>query len=53
MVPDMKHFIITLKKDLEMKQHIIILFSVNQLTRIKTKLCLSYKTNMENIQHST
>ena len=33
-----------------MKQHII--FSVNQLTRIKTNLCLSYKTNMENIQDS-
>ena len=39
-----------LEKDLEMKQHII--FSVNQLTRIKTNLCLSYKTNMENIQDS-
>ena len=38
------------KKDLEMKKHIIIIFSVNQLTRIKIKLCLSYKTNMENIQ---
>ena len=35
-----------------MKQPIIIIFSVNQLTRIKTKLCLSYKTNMENIQDS-
>ena len=31
-----------------MKQHII--FSVNQLTRIKTNLCLSYKTNNKNIQ---
>ena len=37
-----------LEKDLEMKQHII--FSVNELTRIKTNLCLSNKTNMENIQ---
>ena len=37
-----------LEKDLEMKQHII--FSVNELTRIKTNLCLSDKTNMENIQ---
>ena len=35
-----------------MKQHIIIIFSVNQLTKIKTNLCLSYKTNMENIQGS-
>ena len=35
-----------------MEQHIIIIFSVNQLTRIKTNLCLSYKTNMENIQDS-
>ena len=38
-----------LEKDLEMKQNIII-FSVNKLTRIKTNLCLSDKTNMENIQ---
>ena len=38
-----------LEKDLEMKQHIII-FSVNELTRIKTNLCLSDKTNIENIQ---
>ena len=30
-----------------MKQYII--FSVNQLTRIKTNLCLFYTTNMENI----
>ena len=48
MVPDMWHFIIPLEKDLEIKQHIII-FWVNQLTRIKTNLCLSYKTNMDNI----
>ena len=34
-----------------MKQRIII-FSVNQLTRIKTNVCLPYKTNMENIQDS-
>ena len=34
-----------------MKQHIII-FSVNQLTRIKANLFLSYKTNTENIQDS-
>ena len=34
-----------------MKQHIIIL-SVNQLTRMKINLCVSYKTNMENIQDS-
>ena len=52
MVSDMKYFIIPLEKNLEMKQHIIIIFSVNQLTRIKTNLCLSYKTNMENIQDS-
>ena len=32
-----------------MKQHIII-FSVNELTRIKANLCLSDKINMENIQ---
>ena len=38
-----------LEKDLEMKQNIII-FSVNELTRIKTNLCLSDKTNIENIQ---
>ena len=38
-----------LEKDLEMKQNIII-FSVNELTRIKTDLCLSDKTNIENIQ---
>ena len=38
-----------LGKDLEMKQNIII-FSVNELTRIKTNLCLSDKTNIENIQ---
>ena len=38
-----------LEKDLEMKQHIII-FSVNELTRIKANLCLSDKINMENIQ---
>ena len=25
---------------------------INQLTRFKTNLCLSYKTNMENIKHS-
>ena len=37
-----------LEKDLEMKQYII--FSVNQLTRIKVNLYLSNKTNMENIQ---
>ena len=51
MVPDMQHFIIPLEKDIEMNQHIFI-FTVNQLTRIKTNLCLSYKTNMENIQDS-
>ena len=51
MVPDIKHFIIQLEKDLEMKQHVNI-FSVNQSTRIKAKLCLSYKTNMENMQDS-
>ena len=44
----MWHFIMPLEKDLEMKQHII--FSVNQLTRIKVNLCLSNKTNVENIQ---
>ena len=38
-----------LEKDLEMKQNIII-FSVNELTRIKTNLCLSDKTNIENMQ---
>ena len=38
-----------LEKDLEMKQNIII-FSVNELTRIKANLCLSDKTNIENIQ---
>ena len=52
MVPDMLHFIIPLEKDLEMKQHIIIIFSVDQLTRFKANLYLSYKTNMENIQDS-
>ena len=51
MVPEMKHFIIPPEKDLEIKQHIII-FSVNQLTRIKANLCLSYKTNTENMQDS-
>ena len=35
-----------------MKQHIIIIFSVNPLTRFKTNLCLSYKTNMVNMQDS-
>ena len=49
MVPDMQHFIIPLEKDIEMNQHIFI-FTVNQLTRIKTNLCLSYKTNNKNIQ---
>ena len=44
--------IILLKKNLEMKQHIIIIFSVNQLTRITIKLCLFYKKNMENIKGS-
>ena len=33
-----------------MKRYII--FSVNQLTRIKRNLCLFYTTNMENIQDS-
>ena len=49
MVPDMQHFIIPLEKDIEMNQHIFI-FTVKQLTRIKTNLCLSYKTNNKNIQ---
>ena len=35
-----------------MKQHIIIIFSVKQLTRIKITLRLSYKKNIENIQDS-
>ena len=35
-----------------MKQHIINIFLVNQLTRIKTKLWIFYKTSMENIQDS-
>ena len=33
-----KTLITPVEKDLEMKQHIIIIFSVNQLTRIKIKL---------------
>ena len=41
-----------LEKDLQMKQHIIIILSVNQLTRMKISLCLACKTNMENIQDS-
>ena len=51
MAPDIQHFIIPLEK-LEMKQHIINIFLVNQLTRIKTKLWIFYKTSMENIQDS-
>ena len=51
MVPDMQHFIISLENDIEMNQHIFI-FTVNQITRIKTNLCLSYKTNNKNIQDS-
>ena len=39
MVSDIKHFIITPEKDLEMKQHII--FSVNQLPRIKKEKVMS------------
>ena len=51
MAPDMQHFINPLEEDLEMKQHIIIIFSVNQLTKIKTILCQSYKTNRKYTRH--
>ena len=47
MIPDMQYFIILQEMELKMMQQIIIIFSFNQLTRIKTNSCLSYKKTWE------